>query len=113
MEDRVNFKELEKNNLFSILIFLYKNGRCMKSVLYSNWNTGSLPSKIEYLIERGLIVEDQRRFESNTKFIELTDKGMRVAKRISEIEDLMNDLEPESEQPNHGAPETEGSEAKS
>ena len=53
MEDRVNFKELEKNNLFSILIFLYKNGRCMKSVLYSNWNTGSLPSKIEYLIERG------------------------------------------------------------
>ena len=110
MEDRVDFKELEKNNLFSILIYLYRNGRCMKSALYSISNTGSLPSKVEYLIELGLIVEDQRRFENNTKYIELTDKGMRIARRIADIEDLINDLDPESEQSNHGSPETEWSE---
>lgn len=109
----MDFKELEKNNLFSILIYLYRNGRCMKSALYSISNTGSLPSKIAYLIEQGLITEDQRRFENNTKYIELTDKGMRIARKIADIEDLMNGLNPESEQPNHGSPETEGGEVRS
>lgn len=107
-EDRVDFKELEKNNLFSILIYLYRNGRCMKSSLYSISNTGSLPSKVEYLVNLGLIIEDQRRFENNTKYIELTDKGMRIARNIANIEDLMNGDVPEPET-NCGSPEAEGS----
>ena len=112
MEGGVDFKELEKNNLFSILIYLYRNGRCMKSSLYEISKTNTLPSKIAYLIEHGLITEDQRRFENNTKYIELTDKGRKIAQRIADIEDLMNDVDPESEQPNHGSPEVEGSEVR-
>ncbi len=113
VEGEVDFKELGKNNLFSILIHLYSNGRCMKSALYSTSNTGSLPSKVKYLIELGLILEDQRRFENNTKYIELTDKGMRIARRIADIEDMMNGLDLESEQSNHGSPEMEESEVRS
>lgn len=110
----MDFKELEKNNLFSILTFLYKNGPCMKSVLYGKWNTASLPSKITYLIDLGLISEDQRRFENNTKYINLTDKGRIIARKIAEMEDLMNGLEPaEDGKPNHGSPEAEGCGARS
>ncbi len=109
MERGIDFKELEKNNLFSILMFLYKDGPCIKSALYSKWNTSSLPLKISYLIELGLISEDQRRFENNTKYIDLTEKGKTVARKIAEMEILMNGLEPaEDGKTNHGSPETEG-----
>ena len=94
MEGRVDFKELERNQAFSILIFLYRNGRSMKSTLYEISKTNTLPSKISYLIGQGLVTEDQRRFENNTKYIDLTERGRRVAEKISEIEDLILGLEP-------------------
>ncbi len=113
MEAGVDFKELERNNLFSILIYLYRNGRCLKSSLYDVSKTNTLPQKISFLIENGFIIEDHRRFENNSKYIELTEKGLKVARRISDIEDIINDRDTEADQLNHGPSETEGTEARS
>lgn len=89
MERPVDLKELEKSNAFSLLIFLYENGSCKKTAIYSVANSALLPQKIRLLIEMGLVKEDQRRFEDNTKIVELTESGYAVASKIAEAVDLM------------------------
>lgn len=106
MDSDVDVKELEKNNMFSIIMYLYRNGRCLKSSLYPAFNTSLLPQKIEYLIEKGLVSEDRQKFNNNAKYLELTNLGKSIACRIEEIEQLMGGVieRPES---NHIAPEVE------
>lgn len=102
----VDIKKLEKNNMFSIIMYLYRNGRCLKSSLYSVFNTSLLPQKIDYLIEKGLVSEDRQKFNNNAKYLELTDLGKSIASRIEEIEQLMGGII-EGPESNHIAPEVE------
>ena len=50
---------------------------------------------------------------NTVKVYELTALGLEVARDLKHANDRLNGILPESEQSNHGSPETEGSEAKS
>ncbi|WP_157844358.1 hypothetical protein [Candidatus Methanomethylophilus sp. 1R26] len=43
------------------------------------------------------MILDQRRFENNTTYVELTARGREVAKKLVEIEGILSDDPPEPE----------------
>jgi len=98
-------RELEGKRTLSILLFLSKNERVKKSDLYKKVSqTGTMASKLDYLELNGLITLDQRKFENNTTYVELTQLGVLVAKQLQSIEDLMGGLLPEEPPTNCSSP---------
>jgi len=83
----LHIKGMEDKHKISILIFLLKNGPSMKSKIYENISTNPrMADKINELVEMSLVTVDQRKFENNAMFVDLTPKGTTVAKKLYEIE---------------------------
>lgn len=86
-----DIKELERRNVFSVLAYLYKVGRCKKTDFYNNVSrTNTMASKLDYLELNGLIKLDYRRFENNTTYVELTPVGKSVAKKLLDVQDILS-----------------------
>ena len=70
--------------------------------------------KLMQKLESDSLIETRKVLKPyKTNYAKLTPLGIKVAQKLQDIEDLMNGIEPESGQPNHGSPETEGGEVRS
>ena len=87
-----SIKVLEDKHKISILLYLYENGRKKKSDIYKNISTNAnMALKLEELANQNLITLDYRRFENNVTYVELTELGKLVAKKLEEIAVFMSD----------------------
>jgi len=105
-------KVLEDSNKVAIMIFIYVEGKSKKSDIYNNMvRSDRMHIKLDQLAEVGLIKLDHRPFENNSTYVELTPLGQSVAKKLMEIEHLMQgDARDEmaDDRVDHGAPSEEG-----
>jgi predicted transcriptional regulator len=77
---------LEERFTHSILISLFDCGKQKKTVLLSNISrSSSIGKRIDSLETNGLIHITVDRFNKNTNWIELTDKGKEVSRLLIEI----------------------------
>ena len=91
-------KGLEDKHIISIIMFLYKNGRVKKSEIYRNVSyTATMVGKIDALEDMGLLTQEQKKYENNTIYIELTERGLSVAKKLLDIESIILGEEPETQ----------------
>lgn len=75
----------------TILIYLYKEGRKKKKEIYEVIPSNSRRAeKLNELEEQGLILQDKRKFENNVTYVELTELGKLVARKLYEIEMFMS-----------------------
>ena len=87
--------ELDKHQQ-AMLKHLYKNGRMKKSEVYSVIPTGgNRARKLDEMEQLGFVAYDVRRYENNTTFVELTESGREIAKRLVEIDDISEGRSPE------------------
>jgi len=86
-------KALEQTSLPRILVYLLKKGRASRTDLKKDIDASqqAIYNALPILLEHGLIREIQSNSFPFKIEIELTDKGREVAKRLSEIEDIMKD----------------------
>lgn len=100
-------RALEEAHKISMLLYLLDHGRSKKTDIYSAvpHNTNSA-KKLDDLKNIGLITLETRRFENNATFVELTDKGLKVAKKLREISNILSDSDVGSEpENNYSTPE--------
>ncbi len=94
-------------HLMSIVLFLYRRGRCKKTEVYNHVSrTNNMPRKIARLVELNIVEEAVDVFDNNTKYLQLTESGRSIAVRLDEIEMLFNGNVPEERETNHSTPET-------
>ena len=73
--------------MMSIILFIYRNKNVTKGMIYQN--IGMSPRmnvKLDILKDMGLISIEG----TVAKYVSLTEKGIRVAESISNIEDILN-----------------------
>lgn len=104
-------KILEDSNKVAMLIFLYVEGRSKKSDIYKHMvRSDRLHRKLNELESVGWVQMEHKPFENNVTYVELTDLGHQVAKKLMDIENLMKgnppDL-PEEDKQNCSAPSEE------
>ena len=81
---------LEERFTHSILISLLENGTQKKTALLKEISFSScIAKRIDSLEENGLIKITVDRFNKNTKWIELTDKGKEVSTHLLKIEKIL------------------------
>lgn len=86
-----NFRDLELKNALSVLLYLLKAERVKKTEIYDNVsNTSTMKSKLEYLEKEKLIKMERFKFDNNTTFVELTDKGRKIAILMQQAEEIMS-----------------------
>ena len=91
-------KCLEDKHIISIIMFLFKNGRVKKSEIYRNVSyTATMVGKVDALEAMGLLTQEQKKYENNTIYIELTERGQSVAKKLLDIESIILGEEPETQ----------------
>lgn len=89
--DKLQTKGLEDRHKITILIYLYKEGRKKKKEIYEVIPSNSRRAeKLNELEEQGLILQDKRKFENNVTYVELTELGKLVARKLYEIEMFMS-----------------------
>lgn len=84
---------LEERLAVAILITMYKEDRQMpRSILYSKVarSAGTTIDRVNEMINAGLIREEIITEKPYTKMVELTPCGREVAKKLVEIEDVIN-----------------------
>lgn len=88
-----NLGVLESVYAMRILALLLKDGPTFRSILYQrvSRSTNSPKSRVDELIEAGLLTEDVSQFPPLSKCIGLTDKGRRVAEHVAEIERILEE----------------------
>lgn len=80
----------------AMLKHLYKNGRMKKSEVYKVLNSGGAGNrKLDEMEQLGFVAYDVRRYENNTTFVELTESGREIAKRLVEIDEISEGKTPE------------------
>ncbi len=79
---------------------------------YMGGNYDSVKNATRRLEEEGLVTWTEIPGKSRYIMIELTKLGRDVAADLKRANDRLMGVYSESEQPNHGAPETEGGEAR-
>jgi len=82
-------KMMDEKHMMSIILFIYRNKDVTKGMIYQN--IGMSPRmnvKLDILKDIGLISIEG----TVTKHVSLTEKGIRVAESISNIEDILNDV---------------------
>ena len=83
---------LEERYTHSILISLYKNGIQKKTSLLNEISKSScIGQRVMALEEAGLVKVTVDRFNKNSKWIELTEKGRSITIHILEINFLLKD----------------------
>lgn len=97
----------------NMLLFLYENGKVKESQLTAvvkNYYTAvEVAAK---LVENGLADSWSEKDGHTVKVYQLTNLGNLVATDLKRANDRLMGFIPESEQSNHGSPETEGSEVR-
>jgi DNA-binding PadR family transcriptional regulator len=89
-----DFRNLELKNALSIILYLYRAGRVQKTELYKKVSyTTTMPSKLEFLEKEGFIRTEHLKFKNNTKYIELTEKGIALAIHLQNAEDAISGKE--------------------
>lgn len=85
---------LEEKHALRLMNYLYNNGKSQRSALYSAISrTTSAPMKrVNELIALGLIKETVMEGAPFAKNVELTESGTKVAKHISEISRLLEEM---------------------
>ncbi len=82
-------KMMDEKHMMSIILFIYRNKDVTKGMIYQN--IGMSPRmnvKLDILKDMGLISIEG----TVAKHVSLTEKGIRVAESISDIEDILNDV---------------------
>lgn len=84
---------LEATHAIKILIILLREGKMIKGVLasYVAKGTVSVQSRVEELIQLGLVIEEREQQRPFRKFVELTPKGRAVAEKLAEIEEILGE----------------------
>jgi len=84
---------LEARHALKLLSCLYANGRFQRTILYSTVSrTTNAPMKrVNELIALGLIKETMTEGAPFTKYVELTEKGKKVAAHVFEIEKTLSE----------------------
>ena len=104
-------KSLEDKHKLSMLVFLFENGRSKKTDIYSGLPKNiSNANKLDDLEKLKLVTFDHRSL-NNTTYVELTELGQCVAKKLMDIEHLMRGEtvdEMADDRVDHGAPSEEG-----
>ena len=93
-----NIRDIEDMHKMSTIVYIYKcGGHCKKSDVYENVSKiPAMVNKIRDLEDMGLLVETKSG-EKNKIYLDLTEKGMRLAKAILNKERILNDEEIEEE----------------
>ena len=81
---------LEERGVHAILISLYFEGVQKKTSLLGKISrSSSIGKRIDGLEKSGLVTVTIDRFNSNTKWVELTERGTLIAKLLFEIGEMM------------------------
>lgn len=81
---------LEERYSHDIMIRLLDNGRMMKTELLRGISKSScMIGRLEHLEEHGLVVTYNDTFSYNTKWVSLTESGVKVARLLKEIRAVM------------------------
>lgn len=109
-----NLEVLSRRYANSVLKYMLKAGAEVKYSDMSDIVTafGTLKDLLEDLEKAGLVLTRKELRPYKTNYAKLTPLGIKVAQKLQDIEDLMNGIEPEPEQPNHGTPESQGGEVR-
>ena len=89
MIDMVDYtlKAMDEKHMLSIILYIYSNKGVTKGMIYQN--VGMSPRmnvKLDILKDLGLITIEG----AVTKHVALTEKGMRMAELISQMEDVLS-----------------------
>ena len=106
--DRLLIEVLEDKHKITMLLFLLENAPCKKTDIYEGRPNSNLKEKLDELAEASLIIFEQKKFENNITTVELTKLGRDVAKKLMDIENLLNGIRPEGDGPNLSAPGEQG-----
>lgn len=84
---------LEDYHSMKVLLLLYEKGKSMRSIVYASIPSSSntLKLRLDNLLQNGLIQEKEEQFPPKRKWVELTEKGKRVAEHLLEIEKVLTD----------------------
>jgi len=87
MEDSIySVPALEKKYSHDIMLSLLANPRQKKTdLLQSISKSSSMPRRLEELEEAGLVEIERDTYDYNTKWVRLTDRGIKVAELLSLI----------------------------
>ncbi|WP_400194565.1 hypothetical protein [Candidatus Methanomassiliicoccus intestinalis] len=89
--------ELDKHQQ-AMIKHLFKNGRMKKSEVYTVVPTGgNRARKLDEMKSWGFVTYDIRKYENNTTFVELTEKGKMIAQRLIEIDQISEGKVPENQ----------------
>ena len=115
MQNGLEIRSLSERYADAVLRYILSAGGEIKfsDVKFIVNNYPTLEKLMDRMESDGLITIRKVLKPYKTNFAKLTPLGIKVAQKLQDIEDLMRGIEPESNQPNHGASETEGSEVRS
>jgi len=97
LDDRKNSKKLHKSvmdsieskYMLSLILYLDRTSPTVKSDIYNDVSrSATMPGKIDALIDMGLI-QVYRTAHTNTNVVVITDKGRKVAEKIRELLDVI------------------------
>lgn len=82
---------LEERFTHAILMSLYRRNKQKKTALLSTISkSSSIGKRIDALEENGLITVTIDRFDNNTKWIELTERGQKISELLVEIYEIID-----------------------
>lgn len=91
--DKLLAKCIADSHKIAMLICLYENGQMKKSEVYKCIPPNNRRAqKLDELQESGLIVMDNKKFEMNTTYVQLTDLGKEIAKMLIDVELRLRDV---------------------
>lgn len=84
-------KAIQDGHSVRILIYLLNNGRSVRTSVYyqASNSANTAKNKIDHMIDSNLIKEVEEPFPPKRKWVELTDKGRKVAEKLAEIEGIL------------------------
>ena len=84
----MSIKELESNGELQLLVFLLKNGKTKITDITLSGSTSTLYHALKILSELELIEEERKK--PYTRYIKLTETGAAIAKKLAEINTLLD-----------------------
>ncbi len=85
----MSIKKLENSGVLQILLFLYERGKTKVTDIKIAASSGTVYRALDTLCELELITEERK--PPFTRYIELTEKGQTVGRRLDEIKAILED----------------------
>lgn len=90
--DKILAKCIADSHKIAMLICLYENGQMKKSDIYKCIPPNNKRAqKLDELQESGLIVMNNKKFETNTTYVHLTELGKEITKMLIDLELKLRD----------------------